>query len=346
MTDQPRTIEGGRTTAAAEPSSVVSLPTTRALLREAAEQARLAPSVHNTQPWRFGLHDGALEIYRDPARQLRVIDPDGRQLMISCGCAVFNARVALAAAGYEAVVSELGDPPRPDLVARITVGPPTDSWLPISALQPWISRRRSNRREYFGDQVPVEVSYALTQAAVAEGAELVELASLADRILVSQLTRHADSDQLLDPAYRAEIRAWTTDDPRRPDGVQAMSVPRVSGESSDELPVRDFDSRGMGWLPTRTRSAANQCLFLLGSAEDDPAGWLRTGQALQRLWLQATRQGYAISLFTQSVENPESRQRLRALLRLSGYPHLVLRVGHAPATPASRRRELAQLLVD
>jgi len=309
---------------------------------QAAERARLAPSVHNTQPWRFRLQDNVFEILRDPARQLRVIDPAGRQLMISCGCAVFNARAALAAAGYQSV---LEPPDQPDVVARIAVGERT-GWQPIASLDGWISHRRSNRREYFTDPVPPELSYALVQAAAAERAQLLELAASNDRALVSRLTKQADAELTLNPAYRAEVRAWTSDDPRRPDGVQAMSVPRVAGEAADELPIRDFDSRGMGWLPSRTHSSAGQCLFLLGTAEDDPAGWLRAGQALERLWLEATRHGYAVSLFTQAVEHPGYRQRLRSLLTLSEYPQLLLRVGHAPATPASRRRELVSLLMD
>src|SRR5436305_5180024 len=124
------------------------------------------------------------------------------------------------------------------------------------------------------------MGYWRTQAALARGAYLVELRRLTVRILGSKLTKNADSVHLLIPAYRAEIRAWTTDDPRRPDGVQAMSVPRVSGDPSDELPVRDFDSRGMGWLPARTGSADEQCLFLLSTAGDDRLNWLHAGQAL------------------------------------------------------------------
>lgn len=318
-------------------------PSSYQLLMLAAERARLAPSVHNTQPWRFRVQGNVFEIFQDPARQLRVVDPAGRQLMISCGCAMFNARTAIAAAGYQTVL--LDKPDQPELVARIAVGERI-RWQPIASLDGWIPQRRSNRREYFADPVPPELSYTLVQAAAAEGAQLLELAGPNDRVLVSRLTKRADAELMVNPAYRAEIRAWTSDDPRRPDGVQAMSVPRVTGETIDELPIRDFDSRGMGWLPSRTRSSAGQCLFLLGTAEDDPASWLRAGQALERLWLEATRHGYAVSLFTQAVEHPVYRQRLRNLLTLAEYPQLLLRVGHAPATPASRRRELAKLLMD
>ena len=310
---------------------------------QAAERARLAPSVHNTQPWRFRMQKDVFEIFRDPARQLAVIDPAGRQLAISCGCALFNARVALAEAGRQPVLLE--KPDEPDLMARIAIGEPT-GWQPIASLDGWITHRRSNRREYFSDPVPPELSYTLAQAVAAEGARLLELASPDDRALASRLTKQADADLMLNPAYRAEVRAWTTADPRRPDGVQAMSVPRVAGEAEDELPIRDFDSRGMGWLPSRTHSSAGQCLFLLGTAEDDPASWLRAGQALEHLWLEATRHGYAVSLFTQAIEHPVYRQRLRNLLTLAEYPQLLLRIGHAPATPPSRRRKLAHLLMD
>jgi len=323
-----------------------TIPLRHAMLRQAADRARRAPSVHNTQPWRFDLHGTELDVYRDPSRQLRVIDPAGRQLMISCGCAVFNARAALAAAGFEAELTEFPDPRRPDLVAALDIDGRSHGWLPLGALDGVIDRRRSNRRPYFADPVPPEVSQQLVQAAAAEQARLIELISPDDRVLVSRLTREATDEQLLDPGYRAEIRAWTTDDPRRSDGVQAMTVPRVTSDSSDELPIRDFDSVGMGWLPARTHSAPGQCLFLLSTERDDEPAWLRAGQALERVWLEATRLGYAVSLFTQAVEAPDYRRRLRSVLSLTGWPHVLLRVGHAPATPASRRRDLAQLMVD
>ncbi|HEX8768431.1 MAG TPA: hypothetical protein VF714_08680, partial [Jatrophihabitans sp.] len=73
-------------------------------LRRAAVRATLAPSVHNTQPWRLVIGAGRLEIHGDFSRQLRLQDPTSRQLIISCGCALLNARVSLAADGYLAEV--------------------------------------------------------------------------------------------------------------------------------------------------------------------------------------------------------------------------------------------------
>ena len=85
-------------------------------------RATLAPSVHNTQPWRFVLRPGVLDVYADRSRQLLVLDPTGRQLHLSIGCAAFNARVSLAASGTSPAVRRLPDPAQPMLLASIDVG--------------------------------------------------------------------------------------------------------------------------------------------------------------------------------------------------------------------------------
>jgi len=78
-------------------------------LEAAAEAALRAPSVFNTQPWRWRVTGDALELSADPDRRLAVTDPDGRLLLISCGTALHHARTALAAAGWSATVERLPD---------------------------------------------------------------------------------------------------------------------------------------------------------------------------------------------------------------------------------------------
>jgi hypothetical protein len=90
----------------------------------------------------------------------------------------------------------------------------------------------------------------------------------------------------------------------------------------------------------------DQCLFLLATVADDEPSWLRAGEALERAWLEATRLGYVASLFTQPVEIAAVRVRLRLELELGIWPQLLLRVGKAPVTAASRRRGLRDVLVD
>jgi len=174
---------------------------------------------------------------------------------------------------------------------------------------------------------------------------LFPVAREADRARLARLSQWADQLQNANPAYRAELRRWTTTDPHRLDGVPAYAVPHVDGFSGDDIPLRDFDTHGAGRLPSYTRSSINQCLLLSGTDEDDPLSWIRAGQALERVLLEIARHGYAVSLLTQVIEVPATRARLRDELGLSMYPHIVLRVGRAPATPATRRRRLEEMLV-
>jgi hypothetical protein len=315
-------------------------------LRKAVVRATLAPSVHNTQPWRFVTLGNSLRIYADPTRRLRVLDPTGRQMIISCGCALFNARVGLAAAGYDATIDRLPDPARPNLLARLTLPELPADRLPLSALDAVVELRQTNRRRFADDPVPREILYGLIDAAAAEGAKLFEVRRPEHRVAVAELSQDADRQQHADPAYRAELRAWTTDDPMRRDGVPALAVPHVDAGADDDLPIRDFDTHGSGWLPVQTRSSMNQCLLVLGTLEDRPAAWLRTGEALEHVLLDVTRYGFAASPLTQVVEIPRTRALLRSELDLDVNPHILMRVGRAPKTPASRRRELADVLVE
>jgi len=315
-------------------------------LRRAVARATLAPSVHNSQPWRFVLRGNQLELHADLSRQLRVLDPSCRQLLISCGCALFNARVALAAAGYACRVDRLPDPDNSGLLARLTV-PGTDPGLDeLAALDAVIELRHTNRRRFADEPVPGEVVDVLERAALAEGALLQPVRREAQRVAVAVLSQRADSMENADPAYRAELRAWTTDEPDRMDGVPAFAVPRTGGGSYDDVPVRDFDTSGHGSLPAATHSSIEQCLLLLCTHDDEPADWLRSGEGLQRVLLELTRLGYVAGIMSQVAEVPSVRAMLRRELSLAGPPHLLLRVGRAPATPATRRRRLAQVLIE
>lgn len=312
-------------------------------VRRAAVRATLAPSVHNTQPWRLRRSGTSLEIHADWDRRLRVLDPRGRQLMISCGCAIFNARVALAAAGYVAVVELQPDPAQPSLLARLTSTGPRAPDASIGWLDPVIELRHTNRRPFADEPTPDEVIGALVSAARDEGAELFPITEPEHRLATARLSREADRLESVDPAYRAELRAWTTWDPQRLDGVVR---PQRGGNigAANESAIRDFDVDGMGWLHPDTRAEVQQCLLVLGTQQDTPAAWLRAGEALQHVLLELTRRGYVASPLTQVIEVASTNARLCEELQLSMYPHILLRVGRAPTTPAARRRRLVDML--
>lgn len=314
-------------------------------LRRAAVRATLAPSIHNTQPWRLHIKDGRLDIYADRARQLMVLDPTSRQLLISCGCAIMNARVSLAGSGVGVQVQRNPHPMHDDLVAALTpTSEPADSAL--AALDPVIEVRQSNRRQFADEPVPETIIGRLEEAAAAEQAFLYVIRDADQRNAVAGLSQRADDIENLNPAYRAELRAWTSDDPGRRDGVPALAVPHVDGSAQDDVPIRDFDTSGKGGLPAATHPSRNQTLVLVCTAGDSASDWLRAGEALERVLLEITRHGYCASLLTQVTEVPSARAALRGELRLAWYPHVLLRVGRAPATPASRRRRLVDVLID
>src|SRR3954454_7189492 len=290
-------------------------------LRRAAVRATLAPSVHNTQPWRMHVAGDRLDIRADLSRQLPVLDPTARQLFISCGCALMNARVSMAGDGAGVRVDRLPEPAQRSLVATLTpTEEPVD--LALAALDPVLELRQTNRRQFADEQVPEPIAAALEAAAQAEGASLYFVRDSQERLTVATLSQRADGIENLNPAYRAELRAWTTDDPGRRDGVPGLAVPHVDGTANDEVPIRDFDTRGTGGLPAGTRSSKEQCLVLLCTPGDKPTDWLRAGEALERVLLEVTRHGFSASPLTQVTEVPSARARLRSELGLIGYPHL------------------------
>jgi len=327
-------------------STVAHTPAVRDALRLAAIRATLAPSVHNTQPWQLRLTADVLQLRADRSRQLSVLDPTGRQLLISCGCALFNARVQLAAAGSEPVLRRLPDQAEPDLLATVGLVEGGAADPALAALNPAVESRQTNRRQFSPDPVPEQVIGELVLAAGWEESGLFVIAEQQHRVATAVLSQQADAEQNANPAYRAELRHWTTDDPARRDGVPATAVPHVDAGAADDVPIRDFDARGTGWLPTETRSSLRQCLLLLTADHDDPLGWLRAGEALERIWLVATRHGYAVSPLTQVIEIPRTRQALRQELGLVGHPMVLLRVGRAPVTASSHRRRLAEVLTE
>ena len=306
-------------------------------LEAAVDQAVLAPSVHNTQPWTFVLSSDHIEVHADRSRQLTVLDPLGRELVQSVGAALFNLRVALSARGWAVTVDRCPRPDDPDLLAVVhAVEGALD--VHLAEYDAAIRRRRTNRRPLTGEHVPADVLHELAGHAAVEDTLLVPVLREDHRRLVAGLTRQADELQNADRAYRAEIRHWTNRPAAEGDGVPVSGVPRVHGGSPVDMPQRDFDTRGEGRLPEDPGDSAQRTLVLLATRTDSPLDWLRCGEALQHVLLELTRRGWVTSPLTQAIEVPLTRTQLRAALTWDAHPQMLLRIGHAADLVAAPRR--------
>jgi nitroreductase len=304
--------------------------------------AAAAPSVHNTQPWLFRVGEDAVDVLVDRSRRLAVLDPDGREMLVSIGAAVFNLRVAFGAAGHRTSVRRMPDDADPDLAARVTIGAAGRPARAAQALAAAVPGRHTNRRPFADRRVPYVTMEELRGAAAMEGASLVEIGpELRDGVLA--LTRTAETRLRSNPAYRAELAAWTTaSSVGRDDGLPRHVIGPRGRDGA--LPLRDLGT-GLGPSAGAVEFESDPILLLLFTPGDTPAHWIRAGEALERVWLTATVRGLAVTPMSQLTEISAMRDLLTESAAHS-VPQTVLRIGY-PLWPAmaSPRRPLAELVV-
>lgn len=310
-------------------------------LRRAAEAGIRAPSLLNSQPWLFRLHDGAIEVRVDPGRRLDIADRSGWAARLACGAATYNARLALAVAGRPALVRLCPDPGDRDLVARLTPGPERPPTYPERDLHAAVGRRYSNRAPFWPDPVPADIRVRLIEAARAEAAWLDLLVGMTALSAFSEIAHSADRVLRRDPGYQAELTAWTHAD-AAPDGVPVSAGGPVA-EPQDLLPQRSFADRRRA--PGRDYEP-EPLIGILGVPGDRPIDQVAAGQALQRVLLTATDAGLCTSMISQPIEVPAARDQLRRSLSRSGYPQLAIRFGYGTPGHPTPRRAVAAVLPD
>jgi hypothetical protein len=305
--------------------------------------AARAPSVHNTQPWRFRPGEYAIELYADQRRKLRV-DPVGREMLISCGAALFGLRLAVRSLGYQPIVELLPDRARLRLLARVRLGaaePMTGRERQMLAALP---HRHTHRGPFAPKPLPAGLVAGLQHDALAEGATL----ALVDRTLayerLADVVGAAGRRQDLDPLAQADVRRWSRDpaDPAR-DGIPAHAFPAKADRRPGRLPQRDFDlGRGLGLLATDGPPPAATAVLL--TPGDGRADWIRAGQALHRLLAHAASKWVFASLYTQPLEAAPIRALIRDRLTLPGAPQVLMQLGLAHTARTTARRPPADLI--
>jgi hypothetical protein len=324
-------------------------PTTARLLTEeetaryVVAEAVWAPSVYNTQPWRFVAEGRQVSLYADADRALPVADPDGREMMISCGAALFNMRLALRSLGYVPQTCLVPDPSRPALVARV-------SWRQRAAVSEFerrlsgqVRRRRTHRGAFDPEPLPGGLLAALRAGAARDSAALRIVADDGRRAVLAAAVETAERELSLDAERVRELARWV----RPPgsagrDGMPAASYPARSERTVPYFPERDF-AHGHGWglppLSSAWHPRVTGVAGLLTTAADRRLDWVNAGQALQRILLTAGACGAAVALHSQPAELPWLREFIRTQLADGAYPHLVLRMGLVTQVAVSVRRD-------
>ena len=291
-------------------------------LAEAASAAGYAPSILNTQPWRWRLTADTLELRLVPDRILRVSDPDGRLATLSCGVALHHARVALAAQGWQATVTRMPPGGGTDLLARLRIEgrAPAD---PASALHlRTIPLRHTDRRPAADTPVDHADLAAITTAVNGQGTELHTLRP--DQVLeLAAAADHAQRAEAADPAWQTELAYWTGGSRQAGSGVPDTVIPERNPQTT--VPGRDFGH--LGELAVSAGHDKAAVFVMLYGLDDEQASWLRAGEALSAGWLTATELHVSVLPHSAPIEVIATRQALRAMIASVGYPYLVLRLG-------------------
>ncbi|MDO3646296.1 Acg family FMN-binding oxidoreductase [Nocardia mangyaensis] len=316
-------------------------PTMRAALLRGCR----APSVHNSQPWRWFFDGARLHLFSDPERQLPVADPQGRQLVISCGAVLDHVRTVFAALGWHTDVVRLPDLAHPDLLATIEFRPWDDPSTSTTAHAAAVERRYTDRLpmrapEGWDAMTPV----VLGEMAASHGVDFDMLPDNArDRLATA--SEQSAALHRYDMEYQTELRWWTGHD-RPADGIPPAALPTDTeltrvGVARSFPPVRH---------PTHRPDAVDQsALIMLSTAADSPPQWLRTGEALSAILLECTVAGWSTCPLTHITETSAGRSLLQGFTTNRGNPQVLLRVGTAPDTdrpPATPRHPLTGVFTE
>ena len=295
--------------------------------RQIVGVAILAASIHNTQPWRWRYADGALELYADMSRKLAVADPYGRQLVVSCGGALYHAQIGARVQGLVPEIVRLPDGEDSDLLARITVAgerPPTQQERDIFAA---ISERHTDRRPFGTDSLPRTVVDEVRAAVEEQGAFLHSFDRRDDRIELAAMLSRSDAQEDTNPAYQEELRRWTRTDPDAVDGVPRYAVAADEDSRQSEFTVRNFDVADQAAeISVQSENVEHPAVLLIGTDTDTRTDHLEAGAALAATMLLLTARQWAASPLGQIVDLTASRERLRFMIG-GGHPQMLLRVG-------------------
>lgn len=323
--------------------------------------AVLAPSVLGTEPWSFRVADDSVLLRADLARKLPVTDPQGRELLISCGAALLNLRVAAASYEHELKVTVFPDERQSEIVAEASLGhgAPSASDRQLGSA---ITKRRTSRGGFGKGPLPDGLTDRMMRAARQEGATLSILSDAKAQAGMLGLAAEARRAQLAVPAYRSELSLWVQKrlaEARDHDSEArhhlGLDLSRVGGGTPEPSDRRELDTpkaaglarllaSGGGTGKDHADAGVATILALLATDTDSREKWLMAGQSLQRVLLVAAAEGVSASYLNGPIETDKLRHRVARAFNVKGIPQVMLQMGIGSERAPTPRRPMSEVV--
>ncbi|WP_084044834.1 Acg family FMN-binding oxidoreductase [Mycobacterium avium] len=309
------------------------------VITAAIELACHAPSLHNSQPWRWVAGSTGVDLFVDPRRTVKSADKSGREAIISCGAALDHFQVAMAAAGWSSNVAQFPNPNNLDHLASIDVVPTEYVARARRDLADAILRRRTNRLPFRPPKHWSALEPVLRDAGRDHSVALDVLGPDARPGLV-EAARLTEALRRYDDDYHHELDWWTSPS-RKFDGIPESALVSETDDRRVDVnrrfPVDPLDER------SSAGSYDDAKILVLSSPEDTRADALRVGQVLSRILLECTAAGLATCPVTHVTELEAGRDLIRHLMAdPAAVPQVLIRVGvepegELPPRPTPRR---------
>jgi len=313
------------------------------VIRDAVRLACRAPSLHNSQPWRWIVEDATVHLFLAPRQVVRSTDGSGREAIISCGAVLDHFRVAMAAAGWTANVSRFPNPNNLLHVASMDFSPMEFVTEGHRRRADSILLRRTDRLPF---AAPPDWDSFEPELRGDVDSELVRLDVIADELRpqLAEASQLTESLRLYDSWYHAELQWWTAPFAIS-EGIPHSSL--VSAAESDRVdvgrtfPVTHHSERRLEISEDRSK------VVVLSTYDGGHESVLQCGEKLSAVLLDATMAGLATCTLSHITEVPASREIVADLIGQSTTPQVLVRIGLAPAMedipPATPRRPLREV---
>ncbi|MGV0836092.1 Acg family FMN-binding oxidoreductase [Mycolicibacterium thermoresistibile] len=331
------------------------------VVQRAVQLACRAPSLHNSQPWRWVVDREGLHLHLARGRILPAADRSGREAIISCGAVLDHLRVAMAAAGWESHTERFPDPGDPDHLASVRFRRRDDDPVTDDSVTEVLRRRADAILLRRTDRLPLAAPRdpaGFRQLAAGALADIADTSDIADTAAAVQLDviaeedrpRLAEASQLTesrradDSSYHIELGWWTAGydlSEGIPPGSLAADTDRERVDVGRAFPVGHGERHFQ-------QDRDHSMIVALSTAEDTPQAALGCGEALSAVLLEATLIGLGSCPLTHITEVPDSRQIVAELIDRTAVPQVLIRIGRVPPlreSPApTPRRSLEDVL--